>query len=149
MPRYSIASWADSVTMLTRVVRPPVPARRTSPNPNRSTSVPVALHDCAASTCEQASKLPLGSGTEWRRRALPRDGGRGGSMHRPRQAAAKLRIYFFLLGRCVKADAAAVFAALLDFGFRSTLPAADAALLLVTSPLVFFAMTTSKTWHNT
>jgi len=42
--------------------------------------------------------------------------------------------YFrFLFGRWVKADAAAVFAALLDFGLRRTLPAAEAAFLLVTS----------------
>jgi hypothetical protein len=39
----------------------------------------------------------------------------------------------FLFGRCVKAEAAAVLAALLDFGLRSTRPAADAAFLLVTS----------------
>ena len=45
-------------------------------------------------------------------------------------------IYFFgedLFGRCVKAEPAAVFAALLDFGLRSTFDAADAARLLVTS----------------
>lgn len=41
--------------------------------------------------------------------------------------------YFFLFGRCVRADAAAVFAALLDLGLRSTLDAAEAARLLVTS----------------
>ena len=45
-------------------------------------------------------------------------------------------IYFFLFGRWVSAEAAAVLAALLDFGFRSTLPAVDAALLLVTSRFV-------------
>jgi hypothetical protein len=41
----------------------------------------------------------------------------------------------FLLrsGRCVSAEAAAVFAALLAFRLRSTRPAADAARLLVTS----------------
>jgi hypothetical protein len=39
-----------------------------------------------------------------------------------------------LFGRCVSADAAAVLAALLLLGFRSTLAAALAALLLVTSP---------------
>ena len=47
------------------------------------------------------------------------------------------RLYFFLggdlFGRCVKAEPAAVFAALLDLGLRSTFDAADAALLLVTS----------------
>jgi len=37
------------------------------------------------------------------------------------------------LGRCVSADAAAVFAALLDRGLRRTFDAADAARLLVTS----------------
>ena len=50
--------------------------------------------------------------------------------------------YFFLFGRCVSADAAADFAALLDFGSRSTLEAAEAALALVTSefflPPIFF-----------
>jgi hypothetical protein len=39
-----------------------------------------------------------------------------------------------LFGRCVKAEAAAVFAAALDLGSRRTLDAADAARLLVTSP---------------
>ncbi len=41
-------------------------------------------------------------------------------------------------GRCVRADPAAVFAALLAFGSRSTLLAAVAARLLVTSLLAFF-----------
>ena len=41
--------------------------------------------------------------------------------------------YFFLFGRCVSADAAAVLAALEDLGLLSTLDAADAALALVTS----------------
>lgn len=41
--------------------------------------------------------------------------------------------YHFLLGLCVSADAAAVFAAALDRGFLRTLAAADAALALVTS----------------
>jgi len=41
--------------------------------------------------------------------------------------------YFFLFGRCVNADAAAVLAALLDLGFLRTLAAADAARALVTS----------------
>ena len=40
---------------------------------------------------------------------------------------------YFLFGRCVRADAAAVFAAALDFGLRRTLAAALAAFLLVTS----------------
>lgn len=48
-----------------------------------------------------------------------------------------VRFHFFLFGRCVRADAAAVFAALLDFGSLRTLPAADAAFLLVTSELRF------------
>jgi hypothetical protein len=39
----------------------------------------------------------------------------------------------FLFGRCVRAEAAAVFAAELDFGSRNTLEAAEAARLLVTS----------------
>jgi hypothetical protein len=42
--------------------------------------------------------------------------------------------HHFLFGRCVKAEAAAVFAAALDLGSRSTFEAADAAFLLVTSP---------------
>jgi hypothetical protein len=41
--------------------------------------------------------------------------------------------HFFLFGRCVSAEPAADFAALLALGFRSTLDAAEAALLLVTS----------------
>jgi len=40
------------------------------------------------------------------------------------------------LGRWVSADAAAVFAAALDFGSRNTFAAADAARLLVTSGLL-------------
>jgi hypothetical protein len=39
----------------------------------------------------------------------------------------------FRFGLCVRADAAAVFAAFDDFGFRRTFAAAEAALLLVTS----------------
>jgi hypothetical protein len=38
-----------------------------------------------------------------------------------------------LLGRCVRAEAAAVLAALLELGLRSTFDAAEAALALVTS----------------
>ena len=53
------------------------------------------------------------------------------------RVAEKPLVYFFLdddlFGRCVKADPAAVFADLLDFGFRSTFDAAAAARLLVTS----------------
>ena len=45
-------------------------------------------------------------------------------------------VYFLRFGRCVSADPAADFAALLDFGLRSVLPAADAALVLVTSELL-------------
>lgn len=45
--------------------------------------------------------------------------------------------YFFRLGRCVSADAAADLAALLDWGSRKTLDAAEAAFLLVTSELLF------------
>ena len=40
---------------------------------------------------------------------------------------------YFLLGRCVRADAAAVFAALLELGLLSTFAAAEAAFELVTS----------------
>src|SRR5256885_1514679 len=46
--------------------------------------------------------------------------------------------YFLRFGRCVSADAAAVFAALLDLGSRRTF-AADAARLLVTSVLFVIA----------
>lgn len=49
-----------------------------------------------------------------------------------------LYLPFFLLGRCVNAEAAAVLAALLDLGSRSTRPAADAAFLLVTSLFLRF-----------
>lgn len=48
--------------------------------------------------------------------------------------------YFFLFGRCVSADPAAVFAALEDFGFRKTFAAADAAALDVCSFDCFFAV---------
>jgi hypothetical protein len=41
---------------------------------------------------------------------------------------------YFLFGRCVSADAAADFAAGLDFGSRNTCDAAVAAFALVTSP---------------
>ena len=49
-------------------------------------------------------------------------------------------VYFFLLGRWVRAEAAALFAAALDLGLRSTLPAAEAAFRLVTSRLVFLVI---------
>lgn len=49
-------------------------------------------------------------------------------------------VYFFRLGRWVKADAAAVFAAALDFGFLSTFAAADAARARVTSLFVLRAI---------
>lgn len=48
--------------------------------------------------------------------------------------------YFFLFGRCVSADAAAVLASLEDFGSRRTLDAADAAALDVCSFDCFFAV---------
>jgi len=48
--------------------------------------------------------------------------------------------YFFLFGLCVRAEPAAVFAALLDLGFLRTFEAALAAFLLVTSLLLFFGM---------
>lgn len=51
--------------------------------------------------------------------------------------------YFFLFGRCVSAEAAADFAAGLDFGSRSTFEAAEAAFALVTSLLDFAMMITS------
>lgn len=51
--------------------------------------------------------------------------------------------FFFLLGRCVRADAAADLAAFEDFGLRKTLPAADAAFLDVTS-LFFLAIFSSS-----
>jgi hypothetical protein len=43
-------------------------------------------------------------------------------------------------GICVSADAAALFAAALDFGLRRTFPAADAARLLVTSEFRLLVM---------
>ncbi len=43
----------------------------------------------------------------------------------------------FLLGRWLSAEAAAVFAALLERGFRRTFDAAEAALALVTSRFDF------------
>lgn len=49
----------------------------------------------------------------------------------------------FLLGRCVSAEAAAVFAAGLDFGLLRTFDAADAAFALVTSLLDFAILITS------
>jgi len=49
----------------------------------------------------------------------------------------------FLFGRCVSAEAAAVFAAGLDFGFLSTFEAADAAFALVTSLFDFAMLFTS------
>ena len=51
----------------------------------------------------------------------------------PLSAAPAEDFELFLLGRCVSAEAAAVFAAGLDFGFLSTFDAADAAFALVTS----------------
>lgn len=51
--------------------------------------------------------------------------------------------HFRLFGRCVSAEAAADFAALLDLGFRSTFAAAEAAFLLVTS--LFFRPATRLT----
>lgn len=48
--------------------------------------------------------------------------------------------HLFLLGRCVKAEPAAVLAALLEFGFLKTLDAADAAFLLVTSLFCFLGI---------
>ena len=53
------------------------------------------------------------------------------------------RLYFFRFGRCVRAEAAADFAALLDFGLRSTLAAAEAAFALVTSLFDFAISITS------
>ena len=47
---------------------------------------------------------------------------------------------YFLFGRWVSAEAAADLVALLDFGLRSTLEAADAAFLLVTSRFVLRAI---------
>jgi len=47
--------------------------------------------------------------------------------------------FYFRFGRWVKAEAAALLAALLDFGLRSTRDAAEAAFLPVTS--LFFRFT--------
>lgn len=52
----------------------------------------------------------------------------------------------FLFGLCVRADAAAVFAAALDFGLLRTFDAADAARELVTS-LLDLAMVSYSVWH--
>lgn len=65
--------------------------------------------------------------------------GGGPSFPGPRLVAS----YFFLFGRWVSAEAAADFAAGLDFGSRSTFDAADAAFALVTSLLDFAMMITS------
>ena len=54
-----------------------------------------------------------------------------------------IRPYFFRFGRCVRAEAAADFAALLDFGLRSTLAAAEATFALVTSLFDFATPITS------
>ena len=54
-----------------------------------------------------------------------------------------IRPYFFRFGRCVRAEAAADLAALLDFGLRSTLAAAEAAFALVTSLFDFAISITS------
>lgn len=48
--------------------------------------------------------------------------------------------FFFLSGRCVSADAAAVFAAFEDLGLVSTFDAAEAAFRLVTSLLALRAI---------
>ena len=50
------------------------------------------------------------------------------------QTTAVPSLYFFFPGRCVSADAAAIFAAGRDFGFARTLLADDAAFTEVTSP---------------
>lgn len=52
-----------------------------------------------------------------------------------RKLSAHQSALYFLLGRCVSAEPAADFAALLDFGSRSTFAAAEAAFSLVTSLL--------------
>jgi hypothetical protein len=49
-------------------------------------------------------------------------------------------LYHFRFGRWVSADAAADFAAALDFGSRSTCEAADAAFALVVSLLLAIAL---------
>ncbi len=54
-----------------------------------------------------------------------------------------LNRYFLRFGRCVSAEPAADFAALLAFGLRSTFDAADAAFLLVTSLFEPLAMRNS------
>ncbi|MDW3184381.1 hypothetical protein [Roseobacter sp.] len=56
--------------------------------------------------------------------------------------------YFFRFGRCVSADAAAVFAAFEDFGLRSTFDAAEAALALVTSEFLRRDMMFTPLFHR-
>ncbi|GIT87177.1 hypothetical protein ROBYS_21930 [Roseobacter sp. OBYS 0001] len=56
--------------------------------------------------------------------------------------------YFFLFGRCVSADAAAVLAAFEDFGFLSTFDAADAAFALVTSEFLRRDMCITPLFHR-
>ena len=58
----------------------------------------------------------------------------------PIQSPEGNRSIYFFLGRCESAEPAAVFAALLAFGSRSTLEAADAALLPVTTRFDFRAI---------
>uniref|UniRef100_UPI001954FE32 hypothetical protein n=1 Tax=Escherichia coli TaxID=562 RepID=UPI001954FE32 len=50
---------------------------------------------------------------------------------------------YFLFGRCVRAEAAAVLAALVELGLLSTFAAAEAALALVTSLFDFAIRITS------
>ena len=56
--------------------------------------------------------------------------------------------YFFLFGRWVSADAAAVFAAFEDFGLLRTLPAAEAALALVTSEFLRRDIAVTPLFHR-
>ena len=70
----------------------------------------------------------------WGRRNELDEGLRTGGSRPARSVGSKKCQRRFLLGRWVRAEAAAVFAAGLDLGSRKTLEAADAARLLVTSP---------------
>jgi hypothetical protein len=58
----------------------------------------------------------------------------------PARLPAAFTTAYFLFGRWVSAEAAAVFAAALDFGSLSTCEAADAAFALVASPELFLSI---------
>ncbi len=65
------------------------------------------------------------------------------SRERSRPPTFECAAYYFLPGRCVRAEAAALLATLLELGLLSTFPAADAAFVLVTSLFDFATEITS------